>query len=138
MKKSLVTLVFLFTSLLTFSQEKLPNTLFTVGHTFNNDISLSIGGRTFKGKDLFISYDHLYNLNTKLQANYINIGIGNHKQIIACRYGAVTEPYEHSHIHHTDYGIEYLWIYPKYERNLVYGLTYTKKKGFGIKLGILF
>ena len=138
MKKFLLIFSFLLAPLLSFSQEKLPNTLFTIGHSFKNDISFSIGGKTFEGKDLYISYDHSHNFNTKHQSNYINIGIGNQKQIIAFKYGAITIPYEHSHIHHTDYGIEYLWIYPRNDRNWAYGLSYTKWNGFGVKLGILF
>lgn len=138
MKKSVLIITFLFASLFAFSQEKSANTLFTIGHTFKNDISLSIGGKVDKDKDLYISYDHSHNFDTKHQGNYIAIGIGNQRQIIAFRYGAITMPYEGSHIHKTDYGIEYLWIYPRTDRNLAYGLSYTKHMGFGIKAGLLF
>jgi len=112
MKKVLLLAFFLLIAGISYSQES-PNTVFTVGHTFQNDISLSIGGKAFAGKDLIIAYDHTQNFATKCQGNYINIGIDNDKQIILLKYGAATKPYEHSHIHYTNYGIEYLWVYKR-------------------------
>lgn len=137
MKKLLLIAFFLLIAGISYSQES-PNTVFTVGHTFKNDISLSIGGKAFAGKDLIIAYDHTHNFATKCQRNYINIGIGNDKQIILIKYGAATKPYEGTHIHYTDYGIEYLWVYRRNDRNLLYGLSYTKENGFGLKAGLLF
>lgn len=138
MKKLLLIAFFLLIAGISYSQESSSNTVFTVGHTFQNDISLSIGGKAFAGKDLIIAYDHTHNFATKCQSNYINIGIGNDKQIILIKYGAATKPYEGTHIHYTDYGVEYLWVYRTEGHNLLYGLSYTKENGFGVKAGLLF
>lgn len=139
MKKLLLILFFLLFAGISYSQDKPFNTVFTVGHSFQDDISFSIGGRASADRDLFITYDHMHSFATKHQANYIGIGLGNHKQIILFKYGVTTEPYEDSHIHFNDYGAELLWIFENLsKRELCYGLAVTKRTGIGIKIGLVF
>jgi hypothetical protein len=137
MKRIILIVFFLLFAGISYSQES-PGTLITVGHTFQNDISISIGGKVFRDKDIIVAYDHTQNFATKCQSNYINIGIGNDKQIVLFKYGAATKPYEHTHIHYTDYGVEYLWVYRIESRNLLYGLSFTRENGFAIKAGLAF
>lgn len=138
MKKLLLIAAFLLSGILCFAQEKPFNTVLTIGHTFHNDISFSVGGRFNKVKNLTVTYDHGYNFDTRLPYNYIGIGAGSEKSIVLFKFGAKTEPYEFTHINYTDYGIEYLWIDKTMGRNFCYGLTMTRRNGVGVKIGIVF
>ncbi len=136
MKKLFLIIALLISSVLCSGQSKLPNTVLTVGHSFKNDISFSVGGRFSKG--IYATYEFNHNCKSDLQASYVGIGLGSDKSIALFKFGAKTEPYESTHINYTDYGIEYLWIDKYMERQICYGLTVTKRNGVGFKIGLVF
>jgi hypothetical protein len=136
MKKLLLIVFFLLFAGISYSQDKPFNTVFTVGHYFQNDISLSVGGRF--AKDVYVTYEHGHKFDSVLQYNYIGIGLANDKSIALLKWGAKTEPYGSTHINYTDYGVEYLWIDRYMEKNICYGLTITKRNAIGFKIGLFF
>lgn len=131
MKKLIFIIMLLLYPLVTFGQDKKQyNTICNVGYSFNNNLSLSIGGRFYKS--LYINLDHYINLSSKYQSNYIGFGLGNEKNIVLLKYGVKTETLGYSHINKMDYGIEYNWFYDK---KYTYGLAFTKHNGIQFKLG---
>jgi len=136
MKKILLIIAFLIASALVYSQNSKENTIITLGHYFNDDYSFSLGGRFCK--DVYATYEHNYDFKTQLQSNYIGLGLKADKSIVFVKWGAKTEKEGTTHTNYTDYGIEYIWIFSKYEREFLYGLTLTKRNGVGFKLGLLF
>lgn len=137
MKKAIsILIIFLFISVISFSQNCKENTILTIGHYFKDDISFTIGGRFTK--DIYATYEHNYSFDTHLQSNYMNLGVRTDKSIVYIKWGAKTEPFETTHVNYFDYGVEYLWIMEKYNQRFLYGLSLTKRNGVGLKIGMLF
>jgi len=131
MKRLILILLFCLGTLIAYNQDLKPKTLTTVGYSFSNELSVSIGGTYIK--NVFVGLDHYRNLNTKLQSNYLNIGVHNDKAFVFIKYGVKTLPYNHSHINKIDYGVEYLWMF---DQKWCYGLAFTKLSGIQFKLGL--
>jgi hypothetical protein len=135
MKTLLLITTFLLFSFISFAQvksEKQYNTTFNVGYSFNNNISISVGGRFYKS--IYLDLDHYINTYRGLQSNYIGIGVGNKKNIIKLKLGVTTKPMGNTHINYTDYGIEYDWFY---DNKYTYGLAITNLNGIQFKLGFV-
>jgi hypothetical protein len=137
MKKILLSLAFLIITTFCVAQVDYFNTILTIGHNFDNDISLGIGGRFWK--DTYLIYEHGHNFTTRLQYNYISFGNGTCKSLALLKIGAKTEPFKSTQLNYFDYGVEYLWVLEKnLKKKICYGLDLTKKNGVGFKVGLIF
>jgi len=131
MKRLILILLFCLSTLIAYNQDLKPKTLTTVGYSFTNELSVSIGGTYIK--NVYVGLDHYQNLSTKHQSNYLGVGLYTDKAYVIIKYGVKTLPYDHTHIHKMDYGVEYLWMFDK---KWCYGLAFTKQSGIQFKLGL--
>lgn len=134
----------IFTNIL-IAQEQ-PKTIVSVGNSFDNDISLSIGGTV---KNNYVStvefHKWFYPTDSKVSKwcfSYGIVGIKSNSSIGLLKIGGMfvkseDEYGDYIYKSYFDWGAEYL-LMSEGNKPILYGLSYMKYSGLSIKFGLIF